>query len=180
MGKFIGLYLTPAEIQGTSPETFDRTLWHVVGNDIPTIMAAVDQIRFSNGELAHALLLGIYRVGEASLVEKVKVTDTRTCGGGLPEGVAPSKFKMAREAEMFMDISLWDGEPFPPTAIVVDVPSALIGTGIPQIVRDPAADPSGFFTPSGLLTLEDVQVKMSRYKAGGVVVITNPEDSLNG
>lgn len=188
-GKFVGIYMTPAEITGPSPPlpsnpvTFDRTLYHVVGDSISEIEQAVAGIKFDTGEDAKAILLGIYRVGQAATIEEVQMTDTRSRGGGLSDITEPSKAVGAEETAMFWDFAMWDGEPFPPTAVVADYPSEMLGTGEAPLEADPydrQADPSGFHVPSGLLTPQQIQAKMDRYKAGGVVVIINPEDSLNG
>jgi hypothetical protein len=189
LGKFVGIYMTPAEVTGpvpplpSNPVTFERTLFHIVGESIANMEAQVAAVRFDTGEDAKALLLGIYRVGQAATIDEAKVTDTRSEGGGLKDIEEPSKAIGAEETSMFWDFSLWDGEPFPPTAVVASYPSELLGTGQPPIEADPwsrAADPSGFHYPSGLLTPQQIQAKLDRYKAGGVLIIINPEDSLNG
>lgn len=182
LGRYVGLYITPAEILGSSPQSFSRTVYHVIGNDVPTIKTMVANVRFDNSDSAHALLLGVYRVGRNVTLDEIKTTDTRTRGGGLVAAREPADIENAREAEMFMDISMWDGEPFPPTAVVFGVPQEVIGTGQPGIERHPSllTQPSGFHYPSGLLKLDQVQGKANRYKAGGVLAIVSPEPDLNG
>jgi hypothetical protein len=171
MGKYVGVYMTPANLLGAYPESFERTIYHAVADDVPTLIQNIENVRFSTGESAQALLLGIYYVG----------TDTRTRGGGLHSSVEPRKLgRWSRETEMFNDISAYDGIPFPPTAIIAEFPGEMLGTGMPDLRRDPAADQSGFFYPSGLLDRSDVQSKADRYKAGGVLAILDPEDILNG
>jgi hypothetical protein len=193
-GRYVGIYMTPAEILGPVPPctyapgldgdiipiTFARTVYHVVGDTIKDIENAVANVKFDTGDSAMAILLGIYRVGQTAVIDSVQMTDTRSRGGGISEAVEPSKILGGREGEMFSDIGLFDGEPFPPTAVIVEYPSAVLGTGIAPMTGLPFADPSGFFLPSGLLGDVDVLNKMNRHKAGGVIVITSPEDSLNG
>jgi hypothetical protein len=188
LGKYVGIYMTPSMIKGNdgTSETFDRTLWHVIADDIPTIVQLVSSVAWvpdppapQISTNARTLLLGIYQVTQPAIVDDVKITDTRTRGGGLKDDYEPSDFDDAPEAGMFADFGLWNGEPFPPTSVIVEFPSAVIGTGMPPMERDPGADPSGFFTPSGLLSIEDVQHKANRYKAGGVIAIVMPEDNLN-
>jgi len=192
-GRYVGIYMTPATIYGPVPPctyapgpdgdiipiALSRTLFHVVGDTIQEIQDVVASVKFDTGDDTHAILLGIFRVGQTAVVEEVKLTDTRSQGGGISEAIDPSKIPGGREGEMFWDIGLYDGEPFPPTAIIAEYPSQILGTGIAPLVRDPMADPSGFYMPSGLLTDVDVLNKMNRHKAGGVLVITSPEDSLN-
>jgi hypothetical protein len=190
-GKYVGIYMTPALIYGPVPPcsldfggnlvpiTFSRTLFHVEGDTIQEIQDAVTNVKFDTGDDAKAILLGIFRVGQSAVVDEVKLTDTRSRGGGLQESSDPSKIPGGREGEMFWDIGMFDGEPFPPTAVIAEYPSQVLGTGMAPLTRDPMADPSGFYTPSGLLTDIDVLNKMNRHKAGGVLVITSPEDSLN-
>lgn len=191
-GRYVGIYMTPAEILGPVPPcsydfagqlvpiTFARTIYHVVGDTIQDIENAVANVKFDTGDSAHAILLGVYRVGQTAVIDSVQMTDTRSRGGGISEAVEPSKILGGREGEMFNDIGLFDGEPFPPTAVIVEYPSNVLGTGIAPLTGVPFADPSGFFLPSGLLGDVDVLNKMNRHKAGGVIVITSPEDSLNG
>jgi hypothetical protein len=179
-GKYVGLYMTPAEILGASTESFGRTVWHVVSDSLVDIVTAVNNVKFDNGEDAKALLLGIYRVGAASIADDLQLTDTRTPGGGLVTEIEPEELDYAREAEMFMDISMWNGEPYPPTAVVAKVPNEVFGTGLPDLRRDPSADQSGFYYPSGVITREDAQAKLNRYKAGGVIGIVSPEEGLDG
>jgi hypothetical protein len=181
LGKYVGVYMTPANVVGVYAQSFERTIWHAVADDVPTLLQNVANVKFSTGESAEALLLGIYYVGSPAVLDDQTITDTRTRGGGLHPSVEPRKLgRWAREAEMFNDISAYDGEPFPPTAVIGEFPNEMLGTGTPDLRRDPAADPSGFFYPSGLLDRSDVQSKLDRYKAGGVLGILDPEDILNG
>jgi hypothetical protein len=143
------------------------------------VISAVQSVKFDTGDSAEALLLGIYRVSQPSNIDQLKVTDTRTRGGGIRDDVDPTKLDDAPEAVMFNDISLWNGEPFPPTAAIVEFPGELLGTGQAPLTREPQADPSGFYYPSGLMQLEDVQAKANKYKAAGVIAIVSPEDTLN-
>jgi len=184
-GKYVGIYMTPNDIMGASPPlpsnpvTLDRTIWHIIGDSITEIVDAVAEIRYNTGELTEAILLGVYHIGQSMTISEVKLTDTRSRGGGILDSVDPSAVG-SEEALMFMDISMWNGEPFPPTAVIADFPEEVIGTGVPQLRRDPGADPSGYYLPSGQLTLDQVEQKMRRYKAGGVIAIVNPEPDLNG
>ena len=136
-------------------------------------------VKFDTNDSAQAILLGIYQIGQPSIITDTKLTDTRSRGGGILDSVNPSEVEGADEALMFMDLSMWDGEPFPPTAIITQFPQEVLGTGQPDLRRDPSADPSGYFMPSGLLTTDDVQHKMAKHKAGGVVNVLSPEIDLN-
>lgn len=179
LGKYIGVYMTPAETLGATPTSFERTIWHVVEDNVPDIIAAVAAIKFNTGESAEALLLGIYYVGSPSVLEDQQLTDTRTRGGGLQLSTEPTRLAYAREAEMFSDISAYNGEPFPPTAVIAEVPTEIFGTGVPQLRRNPIALPSGFHYPSGVFDQTTVQSKLDRYKAGGVLALLDSQDVLN-
>jgi hypothetical protein len=77
-----------------------------------------------NGLEQSAVLLGEVYVGPNSTLESVKVVDTRSRGGGIPEDPRHSishngEFIRIEEIETYLDISAWDGRPVTLDGVVV-------------------------------------------------------------
>lgn len=90
-----------------------------------------------------AIILAKLYVTSNAQVENVKVLDTRSRGGGLPLSVDPDDVKLPgatrREANTYLDVSGWDGQPVPLGGVLlVELPGGLLtGTGgYPQFSQD--------------------------------------------
>jgi len=66
------------------------------------------------------LLIGKIHVRPNSIYDSIKVTDTRSRGGGLKEEIGDVLIKKFNvQANFYWDISFWDGEPYPENAVLI-------------------------------------------------------------
>lgn len=190
--KFVGIYIVPSKIRDISdlanPITIaeqDRTIFHVVADTVQGVKDAIEDptltftpsIPNANPVAYRPILLAIVQPVQTGEVDQVKFVDTRTRGGGLDEDLRKKDFPF-REGEMYWDIGFWEGEPFQESPVViVDFPDELIGTGLPTITREFPV-PTGFVAPIGLLSLQDIETRVGKYRAAGTLAILNPRQDL--
>lgn len=87
--------------------TRTSTVRHSIGKTIVGAITAMPDI----GE--PTLVIGAYQVRPTSVIEDLKVTDTRTEGGGIREAEIPDAIKENEELRSLADVAKYDGIPFP-------------------------------------------------------------------
>ena len=125
MPQFIGqtvlFYLKP------SSDSLGRKWGHAVFHSVaPTIEGAVNQIPVGD---VPTVLLGALTVRQVNTISEVKLTDTRTRGGGVKHALYDEAVKINRHLLAATDRGTWDVVPYPGNAVLVmSLPATLTGT----------------------------------------------------
>lgn len=179
ISKFVGLYIIPRKYLGASL-TFERTIYHMVRSTATEIETAVAALKLSNGNPAEAKLLAIYRVVQTETPADLDIIDTRAWGGGLREDLDPTEVNQP-ETEFYADIGAhFDGKPYPDAGtVIIQLPDTIPGTGQVDAIQTlydgygnlQPIDPSGWVNPTGLLTRDEILVKLREHADPGTFII---------
>lgn len=179
VGKFVGVFMIPHKIIGTTTETFERTIFHTVRDTVTEIQSLVAAQVLSSGKSAHAVLLGIYQITQTEEPRDVTIVDTRTPGGGLRHDLRPEDV-LEPEARFYADVGgHFDGEPFPDAGtVIIEMPEGIPGTAadlrhtlFDSVGRTGVIDVSAWIDPSGVLDEEMLLAEIRRHTDAGAFVI---------
>ncbi len=161
-------------------DSFERTIYHIVRDTAQEIESEVAALELSDTSPAQAQLLGIYRIVQTEVPSDIDIIDTRSWGGGLRQDVDPRDVQQT-ETQFYADLGAhFDGQPFPDAGtIIIELPEGIPGTGqVDQIhtIYDgygnfDIIDPSGWINPSGLLTRDEILVKLHKHADAGSFII---------
>lgn len=178
---FVGIYITPSEIDGTpsgpDPLTLKPVVGWVVGNTIAELESAVSGILDPTGAFEiEAKLIGIYQVTSQQGTIDVKVIDIRSHGGGVDIDVDLKKATEASpETQFYSDIGYWDGEPYPGTGIViVSGPAEILGN-TQAAPAAPSPNDGGFVDTTGMQNPSDIRRRLKKHASVGTYNVLDLE-----
>jgi len=180
---FVGIYITPSQIEDTPSGPDPLVLKPVVGwaaaANIGDLQAAVDGIMDPTGSYPiSARLIGIYQISSQQDVHDIKILDIRSYGGGLKHDVDMDQIvKHAPESQFYSDIGYWDGEPYPGTGVVVvQGPAALLGnnTTAPGTPSPPDGD---FINMTGKHRPDELRRRIHQHTVVGTYAILDMDKS---
>jgi len=121
VGQFVLYYLKPSS--DDVGRTWSQTIFHSIA---PTLEGAIQQIPTDD---IPTVLLGALTVRQVNTITEVKLTDTRTRGGGIDIDHYGKAVQINRHLLASTDRGTWDVVPYPGNAVlVVDLPESLKST----------------------------------------------------
>lgn len=195
LSKYVAIFMVPARIKITDTtytsviEEFERTVYHVIDGTYEGVLERANNLSILktneavvpvNQVRTDPLILGVYRVVQSrDIDEATDFIDARTQGGGWVDSDAID-FEEAPEARMVWDEGYWDGEPFPSNNVLIaDLPDIRRAQPTGEIIDWPevfdAQTGTGWASPTGRLTNDETQERLSLYVQAGSLVIPEYE-----